>query len=110
VTQADGGMEPAAMDPAAHAGTPVVTSSSVGVADVAHGVVRVRMSEYLADALVGDERQRIDKHVAACKDCAAYLATLRKTLELTAGLPARAAPRSAREEIMRRARELAARG
>ena len=103
MTQADGGM-----DPAAPVGAPVVTSSSVGVADVAHGVVRARMSEYLADALAVDERRRIDKHVARCRDCAAYLATLRKTVELTASLPARPAPRAAREAIMRRVREQAA--
>ena len=105
MTQADGGMEPAAQ-----VGMPIVASSSssgTGVADVAHGVVRARMSEYLANALGPDERQRIDRHVTACRDCAAYLATLRKTVELVSTLPPKPAPTGARDSIVRRVREQA---
>lgn len=103
MTQADGGMEPAVQ-----MGMPVVASSgSTGVADVAHSVVRARMSEYLANSLGPDERQRIDRHVAACRDCAAYLNTLRKTVDLVSALPPKPAPTGARESIMRRVREQA---
>jgi anti-sigma factor RsiW len=104
VTQADGGMEPAVQieSPRAPASQP---PSTFGVADVAHGVVRSRMSEYLADTLSTDERARIDGHVASCRDCAAYLATLRATVDLIGALPARQAPARVREAISRRARE-----
>ncbi len=103
MTQADGGMEPAVQ-----MGMPVVAASSgTRVVDVAHGVVRARMSEYLANSLGPDERQRIDRHVAACRDCAAYLTTLRKTVELVSTLPPKPAPPGARESIMRRVREQA---
>ncbi len=102
MSQADGGMEPAVQ-----MGMPVLTSSSTGVVDVAHRVVRARMSEYLADSLGSDERQRIDRHVAVCRDCAAYLATLRKTVELVSTLPPRPAPASSRDSIMRRIRKQA---
>lgn len=103
MSQADGGMEPVAP-----VGMPVVQSSSgAPVADVAHSVVRARMSEYLANSLGPDERQRIDRHVAVCRDCAAYLTTLRKTVELVSTLPPKPAPTGARESIMRRVREQA---
>ncbi len=103
MTQADGGMEPAVQ-----MGMPVVAASSgTRVVDVAHGVVRARMSEYLANSLGPDERQRIDRHVAACRDCAAYLTTLRRTVELVSSLPPKPAPPGARESIMRRVREQA---
>ncbi len=102
MTQADGGMEPAVQ-----MGMPVAASSSTRVADVAHGVVRARMSEYLADSLGNDERQRIDRHVAQCRECAAYLATLRKTVELVSTLPSKPAPAGSRDSIMRRIREQA---
>jgi hypothetical protein len=109
VTQADGGMEPAVQieSPRAPASQP---PSTVGVADVAHGVVRSRMSEYLGGTLTSDERARIDGHVAACRDCAAYLATLRVTVDLVSTLPARQAPVRVREAILRRAREQFAEG
>jgi anti-sigma factor RsiW len=94
------------MEPAVQMGMPVVAASGgTRVADVAHSVVRARMSEYLANSLGPDERQRIDRHVAACPDCAAYLTTLRKTVELVSTLPPRPAPTGARESIMRRVRE-----
>ena len=105
MTQADGGMEPAVQT-----GMPIVASSStsrIGVADVAHSVVRARMSEYLANSLASDGRQRIDRHVATCRDCAAYLATLRVTVELVSTLPPKPAPTGARASIMRRVREQA---
>ena len=103
MTQADGGMEPAVQ-----MGMPVVAASGgTRVADVAHGVVRARMSEYLANSLGPDERQRIDRHVAQCRDCAAYLTTVRKTVELVTTLPPKPAPAGARESIMRRVREQA---
>ena len=103
MTQADGGMEPVT-----HVGRPVTATGSVRVADVAHGVVRARMSEYTANAVGTAQRQRIDTHVAVCRDCAAYLATLRETVELVGALPPKRAPTGARESIMRRAREQAA--
>jgi len=94
------------MEPAVQMGMPVVAASGgTRVADVAHSLVRARMSEYLANSLGPDERQRIDRHVAACPDCAAYLTTLRKTVELVSTLPPRPAPTGARESIMRRVRE-----
>ena len=103
MTQADDGMEPAVQ-----MGMPAAASSgSTRVVDVAHGVVRARMSEYLANALGPDERQRIDRHVAACRDCAAYLTTLRQTVELVGSLPPKPAPTGARESIARRVREQA---
>jgi hypothetical protein len=109
VTQADGGMEPAVHieSPRVPASQPPASQppSTVGVADVAHGVVRSRLSEYLAGTLAADERSRIDVHVAACRDCAAYLATLRATVDLVASLPVRQAPARAREAILRRVRE-----
>lgn len=103
MTQADDGMEPAVQ-----MGTPASTSGGVSVADVAHSVVRARMSEYLASTLGADERARVEQHVRVCRACAAYLATLRKTVELVNGLPTTTAPTGARERILRQARAEAA--
>jgi len=102
VTQADDGREPAVQT-----GTPT-TSGGVSVADVAHGVVRARMSEYLGGTLGPNEYTRVDQHIGACRACAAYLATLRKTVELVGSLPPPTAPSGAREAILRRARAEAA--
>jgi anti-sigma factor RsiW len=41
------------------------------------------ISGYIADQLGNTERSTFEAHFDACPDCAAFLATYRKTIELT---------------------------
>lgn len=41
------------------------------------------IGEYLADGLSGASRQAFEKHLTACPDCASFLATYKKTIDIT---------------------------
>ena len=72
----------------------------VGVVELGHDAVRDQFSDYLDGALTPGERERVDRHLAECRACSAYLATLRKTVELLGQLPARSAPVSPKRAIL----------
>ena len=42
-----------------------------------------RHPDYLEDALPAEERRRVERHLATCDGCTAYLETLRETIRLT---------------------------
>jgi anti-sigma factor RsiW len=86
------------------------THGSVGVADLTHADVRASLSDYLDDALAQNDRRRLEGHLAACRACSAYLATLRATVQATQQLPTPKAPAQARARILDRVRSEAANG
>jgi anti-sigma factor RsiW len=71
---------------------------------VTHETVQASLSDYL-DGQLGDlERQRVERHLAACRACDAVYRTLKATVDAVRRLPAPAAPARARASILRRAR------
>lgn len=109
MTKADKGVAPA------RAGAePVVTSTnsgcSVGLVDTPeHILVRNTLSEYLDDTLEAGLRQRVDTHLRSCRDCSAYLGTLRETVGVLQRLPTPKAPPARVARIRQLAREEEAR-
>ncbi len=43
------------------------------------------IGDYLTDKLTKPERAAFEAHLRACRDCGAFLATYKKTIELTRG-------------------------
>jgi len=41
------------------------------------------LGDYLTDSLNPEDRRAFEAHLAACRDCAAFLATYKRTLSLT---------------------------
>lgn len=41
------------------------------------------IGDYLSDNLSDRERQAFEAHLSACRDCGAFLATYKKTIEMT---------------------------
>jgi hypothetical protein len=99
VTQADEGVAWAAQ--VANQGT---SQRGVGVAELTHSVLRSQFSDYLDGSLDSSDRRRVERHLDECRACSAYLDTMRKTAELLGELPPKAAPRGAKEAILKRAR------
>lgn len=62
------------------------------------------VTDYLVDALAGDERAGLERHLRDCSPCAAYLEQVRTTVRLTGGLDGAAAKEAAVElvELFRR--------
>ena len=85
-------------------GTSTSTTASVGVAELTHADVRAQLSDYLDDALGEAARHRIDKHLAACSPCRAFLESLRLTVKASASLPPAKAPERVRASILDLAR------
>jgi anti-sigma factor RsiW len=44
------------------------------------------VSDYLEDALAADEQATFERHLAACRGCAAYLTQMRTTIAVTGRL------------------------
>ena len=44
------------------------------------------VSDYIENALPGDDRQRYERHLAGCQDCTEYLAQMRETIRLAGRL------------------------
>jgi anti-sigma factor RsiW len=44
------------------------------------------VTNYLENALPGDDRQRYERHLADCQDCTEYLAQVRETIRLAGRL------------------------
>jgi anti-sigma factor RsiW len=99
VSQADEVVERAAQTVA------LGSSRGVGVAELTHGVVRNRFSEYFEGSIEPSDRHRVERHLSECGPCAAYLQTLRRTVELAGALPYKLAPAGAKAAILRRAQE-----
>ncbi|MCC7367791.1 MAG: zf-HC2 domain-containing protein [Chloroflexi bacterium] len=99
MTRADEGVAPVS-----RGATQPSTQASVGVADLTHDLVRGQLSEYLDDSLSETVRHRIDRHLATCQPCAAYLESFRATVRAVSQLPAPKAPAGARARILEQAR------
>lgn len=95
MTQADEGVEGVAQTP-----TQATSGGGVGVAEWTHGAVRDQFSEYLDGSLGQIEAERLEGHLANCADCAAYLATLRSTVDLLSQLPTTTYPPGAKAAIL----------
>ena len=83
-------------DPAAQPGS---VGSPVGVADLAHDVVREQLSGELDESLPDDDRTRLEEHVRSCGSCRAYRATLRATVRAVSSLPQEKAPALAKRRL-----------
>jgi anti-sigma factor RsiW len=75
-------------------------AASVEIAELTHDEIRGQLSEYLADALDEAQTSRIAAHLRQCAACAAYLATLRATVNLLGALPTKTAPESLRRRLL----------
>ena len=102
MTKADEGVAPSSRG-TAHIGNPG-SSAAVGIAELTHELVRGQLSEYLDGSLGESDRRRLEGHLASCPPCAAYLNTLRATVQALGTLPAPKAPASARRQILEQAR------
>ena len=80
----------------------------MGIAELTHTDVRNSLSDYLDNSLTPSERRRIDGHLAACRSCAAFLATLRSTVRVAETLPRPVVPARVRAKILDAARREAA--
>ena len=58
-----------------------------------HKYTETRLSAYLDDELSPQEKERVDRHLAACADCRRNLKTLRQTVQWTRELPPVPVPR-----------------
>jgi hypothetical protein len=103
VTKADEGVAPGARV-TMQLGTSTNTTTSVGVAELTHADVRAQLSDYLDDALGEAARHRIDKHLAICQPCSAFLESLRLTVQVSGSLPPAKAPARVRDSILDLAR------
>lgn len=99
VTKADDGVAPDMSG-----GAQAVTSRGVGVAELTHATVRGQLSEYLDQTLDARDRQRANRHLAGCDDCAAYLRTLDATRHAAGQLPSHRAPAGSHGRILDRVR------
>jgi anti-sigma factor RsiW len=81
------------------------THGSVGVVELTHAEARARLSDFLDGSLSDNDRRGVESHLAACRGCAAYCATLKATLDATARLPRPVVPRGARSKVLDYVRE-----
>jgi anti-sigma factor RsiW len=58
------------------------------------------VSEYLDDALAGDERDAFERHVAECEGCQNYLTQMRDTIRLTGELREESLSPALREDLL----------
>ena len=75
-------------------------SASIEVAELTHEEVRGQLTEYLDDSLDATQTARVAAHLRQCAACAAYLATLRKTIDLLGALPTKTAPAPLRQRLL----------
>jgi anti-sigma factor RsiW len=72
----------------------------VEIAELTHDEIRGQLTEYLADALDETQAARVVAHLRQCASCAAYLATLRATIDLLGALPTKTAPDQLRRRLL----------
>ena len=75
-------------------------AASVEIAELTHDEIRGQLTEYLADELDETQSARVAAHLRQCASCAAYLATLRATIDLLGALPTKAAPEPLRKRLL----------
>jgi anti-sigma factor RsiW len=66
----------------------------------------VFVTDYLEGALSRRDRRRVERHLAACEGCTAYLEQMRLAIRATAELPPVPADPEIREHLLRTFREL----
>jgi anti-sigma factor RsiW len=71
----------------------------VEVAELTHDDIRGQLSDYVEDALDPAQAARVAAHLRQCPACAAYLATLRATIDLLGALPTKTAPERLRQRL-----------
>jgi len=106
VTKADKGVAPVGTG-AAPVVTPASPTGHVGLIDAPdHTLIRAKLSEYLDGPIDAGLRSRIDRHLAACADCTAYLETLRATVGVLENLPVPKAPSARIARVLEESRQL----
>ena len=58
------------------------------------------VTSYLDDALPADERERVERHLAGCSGCRAYLEQVRITLRLLGTLSAEDIPTAMQQDLL----------
>jgi anti-sigma factor RsiW len=71
----------------------------VEIAELTHDDIRGQLSDYVEGALDSGQAARVAAHVRQCSACAAYLATLRATIDLLGTLPTKPAPERLRQRL-----------
>jgi anti-sigma factor RsiW len=56
--------------------------------------------DYLDESLPGETQQDLEMHLAKCKNCAKYLKTYRKTIELTGKLEIEKMPEELKKRLL----------
>jgi anti-sigma factor RsiW len=64
-----------------------------------HEVIDI-LTEYLEDALPGEERRRVEEHLVGCDGCTAYLETMRETIKVTGMLTEEQIPVGQKEQLL----------
>jgi anti-sigma factor RsiW len=72
---------------------------SIGLAHLNCRELVELVTAYLEDDLTAGERKRFDAHLAACDGCTAYVAQMRRTIELTGTLRVDDVSREAEEAL-----------
>jgi anti-sigma factor RsiW len=65
---------------------PFGTGRGRGPADIVCRQAVEMVTDYIEDALPGDDRQRYERHLADCPHCTEYLAQVRETIRLAGRL------------------------
>jgi anti-sigma factor RsiW len=63
------------------------------------------LTDYLEGALPAADRRRVEEHLAGCDGCTAFLAQLRTSLRVVAGLAAVEVPAPMRADLLRAFRD-----
>ena len=58
------------------------------------------VTSYFEDALPTEERQRLERHLAICSGCRAYLEQMRITLRLLGTLPTEDIPTALQQDLL----------
>jgi anti-sigma factor RsiW len=64
-----------------------------------HEVVQI-ITDYLEDALPGEDRRRVEEHLAVCDGCTTYLEQMRETIRLTGMLTEEQIPEEQKRELL----------
>ncbi|HYY77852.1 MAG TPA: anti-sigma factor [Actinomycetes bacterium] len=63
------------------------------------------VTDYLEGAMPAADRERFERHLAGCDDCAAYLEQLRTSIRLSGRVQAESMPPALREGLLRAFRD-----
>jgi anti-sigma factor RsiW len=58
------------------------------------------VTDYIEDSMSRADRRRFESHLSSCRHCTAYLAQMRRTIELTGRLRSEELPSEVREELV----------